>query len=42
MNHFHSKSLVFYGVAITSVLILFKIVTLYGEKKPPSFSSPQQ
>ncbi|WP_414754504.1 hypothetical protein [Anabaena sp. CCY 9910] len=32
MNHFNSKSLVFYGVAITSVLILFKIVTLYGEK----------
>ncbi len=32
MNHFHPKSLVFYGVAITSVLILFKIVTAYGEK----------
>jgi hypothetical protein len=32
MNHFNSKSLIFYGVAIGSVLLLFKIVTTYGEK----------
>ncbi|WP_017651189.1 hypothetical protein [Fortiea contorta] len=32
MNHFHYKSLAFYGVAISSVLLLFKVVTLYGEK----------
>ena len=31
MNHFNVKSLTFYGVAITSVLILFKTVTTYGE-----------
>lgn len=33
MNHFNFKSLSFYGVAICSVLILFKIVTNYGENK---------
>jgi len=32
MNHFNFKSLAFYGVAISSVLILFKTVTAYGEK----------
>ncbi|MCC5615196.1 hypothetical protein LC605_08930 [Nostoc sp. CHAB 5836] len=32
MNHFKFKSLAFYGVAITSVLLLFKTVTIYGEK----------
>ena len=32
MNHFNLKSLTFYGVAITSVLVLFKTVTVYGEK----------
>lgn len=31
INHFNFKSLAFYGVAITSVLILFKTVTAYGE-----------
>lgn len=31
MNHFNFKSLAFYGVAIASVLILFKVVTAYGE-----------
>jgi hypothetical protein len=31
MNHFNFKSLAFYGVAIGSVLLLFKVVTAYGE-----------
>lgn len=31
MNHFNVKSLTFYGVAIGSVLLLFKTVTAYGE-----------
>ena len=38
MNHFNFKSLIFYGVAISSVLLLFKTVTIYGEnnlKAPP-------
>ncbi len=38
MNHFNFKSLAFYGVAISSVLLLFKVVTAYGEnnlKAPP-------
>lgn len=38
MNHFNLKSLAFYGIAITSVLLLFKTVTAYGEsnlKAPP-------
>jgi hypothetical protein len=30
-NHFNLKSLAFYGVAISSVLLLFKVVTAYGE-----------
>jgi hypothetical protein len=30
-NHFKLQSLVFYGVAISSVLLLFKVVTAYGE-----------
>ncbi|RCJ25345.1 hypothetical protein A6S26_16295 [Nostoc sp. ATCC 43529] len=41
MNHFNFKSLVFYGVAISSVLLLFKTVTAYGEnnlKAPPKVS----
>ncbi|HLO83556.1 MAG TPA: hypothetical protein VK203_00905 [Nostocaceae cyanobacterium] len=33
MNHFQPKSLAFYGVAISSVLILFKTATFWGEKK---------
>lgn len=38
MSHFNLKSLVFYGVAIGSVVVLFKVVTAYGEtrlKAPP-------
>ncbi|MEA5505014.1 hypothetical protein VB735_18265 [Halotia wernerae UHCC 0503] len=31
MNNFNFKSLAFYGVAIGSVLLLFKAVTAYGE-----------
>ncbi len=31
MSHFNLKSLTFYGVAITLVLALFKLVTAYGE-----------
>ncbi len=30
-NHFKFQSLIFYAVAIASVLILFKVVTAYGE-----------
>jgi len=39
MNHLNFKSLAFYGVAIGSVLLLFKTVTVYGEsnlKAPPT------
>ncbi|GBE91794.1 hypothetical protein [Nostoc cycadae] len=38
MNHLNVKSLTFYGVAIGSVLLLFKTVTAYGENnlKAPS------
>ncbi|BAY76409.1 hypothetical protein NIES25_28580 [Nostoc linckia NIES-25] len=41
MNHFNFKSFAFYGVAITSVLLLFKTVSAYGEnnlKAPPKVS----
>lgn len=31
MSHFNVKTLTFYGVAIASVLVLFKTVTAYGE-----------
>jgi hypothetical protein len=31
MSHFNLKSLTFYAVAISSVLLLFKVVTAYGE-----------
>lgn len=31
MNHFHPKSLTFYAIAIASVLLLFKVVTIFGE-----------
>jgi hypothetical protein len=36
-QHFNFKSLIFYAIAISSVLVLFKTVTAYGEKnlKPP-------
>jgi hypothetical protein len=39
MSHFSLKSLAFYGTAIGSVLVLFNVVTAYGEKHlkaPPS------
>ncbi|WP_169153377.1 hypothetical protein [Brasilonema bromeliae] len=42
MSHFNFKSLTFYGVAISSVLLLFKVVTAYGEnsiKAPPAINS---
>jgi hypothetical protein len=32
MSHFNLKTLSFYGVAIGSVLVLFKVVSTYGEK----------
>lgn len=38
MSHFSLKSLSFYGVAIGSVVVLFNVVTAYGEshlKAPP-------
>ena len=41
MSHFNLKSLAFYGTAITSVVVLFKIVTAYGNanlKAPPFIS----
>ncbi len=31
LNHFTPKSLTVYGIAISSVVILFKIVSIYGE-----------
>lgn len=31
MNHFNPKTLTFYGVAITAVVLLFNRVTAYGE-----------
>lgn len=31
MSHFNLKSLAFYGIAIGSVTVLFKVVTAYGE-----------
>ncbi|MBW4562582.1 MAG: hypothetical protein KME32_15810 [Mojavia pulchra JT2-VF2] len=31
MNHFKFQSLAFYGIAIGSVIVLFKTVTFYGE-----------
>jgi hypothetical protein len=31
MSHFNLKSLAFYGIAIGSVALLFKVVTAYGE-----------
>ncbi len=41
MGHFNHKSLTFYGVMIGSVLVLFKIVSFYGEsslKAPPNIA----
>ncbi|MGH8000237.1 MAG: hypothetical protein ACREPR_12590 [Brasilonema sp.] len=41
-SHFNLKSLTFYGVAISSVLLLFKVVSAYGEnnlKAPPTINS---
>ncbi|MBW4574760.1 MAG: hypothetical protein KME08_05690 [Aphanothece sp. CMT-3BRIN-NPC111] len=39
MSHFSPKSLAFYGVAIGSVVVLFNVVSAYGESKlkaPPA------
>lgn len=39
MSHFNLKSLAFYGIAISSVVVLFKVVTAYGNtnlKAPPA------
>ena len=33
MNHFSPKSLAFYGIAITSVIVLFSVVSALGESK---------
>jgi hypothetical protein len=33
MSHFNAKTLSFYGIAIGSVLLLFKTVSAYGETK---------
>ena len=41
MSHFNLKSLTFYGVMIGSVLVLFNIVSVYGEsslKAPPNIA----
>jgi hypothetical protein len=41
MGHFNLKSLTFYGVMIGSVLVLFNIVSVYGEnslKAPPNIA----
>jgi hypothetical protein len=45
MSHFNLKSLSFYAIAISSVLILFKTVTAYGETKlkaPPHIDGTYQ
>ena len=45
MNHFSPKSLAFYGTMIGSVLVLFNIVSAYGEanlKAPPKVSGNYQ
>jgi hypothetical protein len=33
MSHFNAKTLSFYGIAIGSVLLLFKVVSTYGETR---------
>ena len=41
MNHLSLKSLAFYGIALGSVSLLFKVVTAYGEtnlKAPPAIA----
>jgi hypothetical protein len=45
MSHFNLKTLSFYGIAIGSVLILFKTVSAYGESKlkaPPNINGNYQ
>jgi hypothetical protein len=45
MSHFNAKTLSFYGIAISSVLILFKTVSAYGETKlnaPPHIDGNYQ
>ncbi len=43
MSHFSLKSLSFYGIAITSVVVLFQAVSAYGNanlKAPPPIGGP--
>jgi hypothetical protein len=45
MSHFSAKTLSFYGIAIGSVLLLFKTVSAYGETKlnaPPHIDGSYQ
>jgi hypothetical protein len=45
MSHFSAKTLSFYGIAISSVLLLFKTVSAYGETKlnaPPHIDGSYQ
>lgn len=45
MSHFNAKTLSFYGIAIGSVLLLFKTVSAYGETKlkaPPNIDGSYQ
>lgn len=45
MSHFNAKTLSFYGVAISSVLLLFKTVSAYGEtnlEAPPNINGTYQ
>jgi hypothetical protein len=45
MSHFNVKTLSFYGIAIGSVLLLFKTVSAYGETKlkaPPNINGSYQ
>jgi hypothetical protein len=45
LNHLNRRSLTFYGVAITSVVILFQAVSTYGEanlKAPPDLRGQYQ
>jgi hypothetical protein len=45
MSHFNLKSIAFYGIAISSVVVLFRIVSTYGEanlKAPPSIGGSYQ
>ena len=41
MSHFKPKSLAFYAMAISSVFILFKVVSEHGEAKLKAPLEPQ-